>query len=180
MTKPHEEHKTGHCALICPRWVCESGIAWSLLTKWPDIGSFESVDTPFVATCWRRSMETIIAPRFVPLEIFSIDELHTVRLGVFKNFVVFVFNAAIKNDIFEVRSASLAARPQMSVERLEADLLAWYRRDRVANPDRPQYPLQNFTVGTLGTRGAPGSLSTLAAETRTLVYYATDLVRPLN
>ena len=71
----------------------------------------------------------------------------------------FVFNAAIENDIFEVCSASLAARPQMSVERLEADLLAWYRRDRVANSDRPQYPLQIFTVGTLEREAAPGSLS---------------------
>ena len=99
------------------------------------------------------------------------------HLGVFKNFVGFVFNAAIENDIFEVRSASLAACTQMSVERLKADLLAWYRRDRVANPDRPQYPLQNFTVGMLGTRAAPSSLGTKAAETGTLVYYATDLVR---
>ena len=150
----------------------------------PDIGSFESVDTPFVATFWRHSMETmarhrnpVIAPGLVPFEIFSIDELHTVHLAVFKNFVGFVCNAAIENDIFKVRSASLAARTQMSVERLKVDVLAWYRRDRVANPDRHQYPLQNFTVGMLGTRAAPCSLRTKAAETGTLVYYATDLVR---
>ena len=68
------------------------------------------------------------------------------HLGVFENFVGFVCNATIEYDIFKVRSASLAARTQMSVGRLEADLLAWCRRDRVANPDRPQYPLQNFTV----------------------------------
>ena len=46
-----------------------------------------------------------------------------------------------------------------------------------SQPYRPQYPLQNFTEGMLGTRAAPSSLSTKAAETRTLVYYATDLVR---
>ena len=150
----------------------------------PDTGSFESVDTPFVVTFWRRSVETmarhrkrIIAPGSVPLEIFSIDELCTVHLGVFKNFVGFVFNAAIGNDIFEVRSSSLAARTQMSVGRLIADLLACYRLDRGANTDRPQYPLQNFTVGMLGTRAAPSSLGTEAAQTGTLVYYAMDLVR---
>ena len=109
--------------------------------------------------------------------MFSIDELHTMHLGVFKNFVGFVFNAAIKNDVFEVRSPSLAAPTQVSVERLKTDLLAWYRRNRVANTDRPQYPLQNFTVGMLGTRAAPSSLGTKAAETGTLVYHATDLVR---
>ena len=119
----------------------------------------------------------IIVPGLVPLEIFSIDELHTMHLGVFKNFVGFVFNAAIENDIFEVRSKSLAARTQMSVYRLETDLLAWYRRDRVANPDKHQYPLQNFTVGMLRTRPAPSSLGTKAAEIRTLVHCATDLVR---
>ena len=68
------------------------------------------------------------------------------HLGVFENFVGFICNATIEYDIFKVRSASLAARTQMSVGRLKADLLAWCRRDRVANPDRPQYPLQNFIV----------------------------------
>ena len=83
---------------------------------------------------------------------------------MFKNFVGFVFDTAIENDIFEVHSASLAARTQIFVERLKADLLAWYRRDRVANPDRPQNPLQKFTVDMLGTRAAPSSLDTKAAE----------------
>ena len=121
-----------------------------------DIGSFGRFDN--VPTLWRRSMETmarhrnpIIVPRLVSMGIFSIDELLTTRLGVLKNFVGFVCNAVIENDIFEVRSASLAARTRMSVERLEADMFASYRRDRVANPNRRQYPLQNFTVGMLGT-----------------------------
>ena len=38
-------------------------------------------------------------------------------------------------------SPASSSRTTSSKSRLKADILAWYRRDFAANPDRPQYPL---------------------------------------
>ena len=108
-----EDRRARHYALICPGWACTNGIAWSRLAKC----SFEGVDNPFVENFEQRSLEfmdrnknPIITPGLDSLEIFFIDRLHTLHQGVIKNYVGFVFQHRHRKDIFEVGSASLAAR----------------------------------------------------------------------
>ena len=40
-------------------------------------------------------------------------------------------------------------------QRLKADILAWYRRDFAANPDRPQYPLPELDRECVGNASRP-------------------------
>ena len=65
--------------------------------------SFEGVDNPVVENFEQRSLEfmarnknPITTPGLDSLEIFFIDELHTLHQGVIKNHVGFVVNTAIE------------------------------------------------------------------------------------
>jgi hypothetical protein len=100
-----------------------------------------------------------------------VDELHTLHLGVFQDYVLTVLWACIEEDIWGAR----AGKPQEqhcleSALKLKGLLFSWYaseKRDR----DRPVYELADFTLATIGTVGRP-SLSAKAAESGTLLRFA--------
>ena len=89
------------------------------------------------------------------------DELHTMFLGVFQDYILGVFWAVLSEDCYDVGAGMPAeALTELGVERLRKDLFAWYKRAKAENPEMPVYELQYLEPSSLGTKAKPALTAT--------------------
>ena len=140
--------------------------------------------THLQATFWRRGNESRARwrnPLFdssigVTVEIVAIDILHTLYLGIAKDFCMRVMWCLIKNCVYGYRGRPQDERDQLSVLAMRHELWNWYQFEARAHPERHLHRLEDLVVTMLGKEHAP-KLSTKAAETKTLVDYCRSQLR---
>ena len=107
-----------------------------------------------------------------------VDELHTMHLGVFQDFIGAAMWALINSEALDVRDAAQVTAEEhatMAVQLLRGELMQWYKRQRATNPGRPCYELQDLTVGMLGSKSKP-TMKAKAGECGTMLYFSADMV----
>jgi hypothetical protein len=145
-----------------------------------DVGQFESLPTPFRATFWRASSETLTRRRN-PLfdagtgltsECLGIDVLHCLSLGVYQLFLMALFWDLIAFNAWDVKGA-MSTRAELSVMRMREMLFAWYGTEERAGRAQPR--VNQFQPGTLGTF-SDRKFRVYAAATNGLLYFAVMLL----
>ena len=104
------------------------------------------------------------------------DELHTLFLGVFQEYVLAVCWKAVEADVYKVRTEgpgqTAEVVTELTAQRLGIDLFQWYKDHRHDNPNLPVYELQHFDSRTFHT-----TLRAKAVESGTLVRFAWDTAK---
>jgi hypothetical protein len=147
----------------------------------PDVAAVElCTDYPIELTFWRVANESMTRHRspifsrrsYILPEILCVDELHTMHLGCFQDYVLAVFWHALECDVWDVRKhLPEEAYVQKAVLLLRGELFAWYKAEKLRNPGRPLYELADLQVSMLGT-AAKRNLHAKAAESGTLAAFA--------
>ena len=149
----------------------------------PDVGAFDSIDSfPARVLFWRPRDESFVRHRnpifnvTIGIELTSlmVDLLHTLNLGVMKQFCTDAVWEALVADVYGVRPGRgqdeyLAC----AVEMLRHDLFSWYKKKRDVYPGMTI--LQDLTVPMLG-RPESRHLKTKAAETKWFLYFLHDFL----
>jgi hypothetical protein len=140
----------------------------------------------FHAECffWRRVNQTISSrrcPLFCPqagltIESLTVDPLHTLHLGVYKDFCETALWEMILADAWSTGALNQDTLCQVSVQRIRAQLLAWYKMKRKQDPDETLCPLGDLKLSMLGTP-LHRCLATKAAETGTLIEFCRDALK---
>ena len=151
----------------------------------PDVGRIEEISTfPHDLVFWRVSCESICKhrhPLFHPRSMIGsdalvVDELHTLHLGVFANYVVHTLWQLIDADAWNLGSS---LPPHVLSERsalcIRDELFTWYAQQKRDHPKKPLYELADFSLYVLGGSRDHPVLKAKAAETGTLLNFAVDL-----
>ena len=132
------------------------------------------------ACFWRVSEETRarwrnpIFSEETGLTVYSIaiNYVHTVFLGVAKNFCMTTIWHLIKNTIY-TKNANKDERDQLGISAFKRELWAWYKKTHEQYPQRELHKLENLMIGMIGKERKP-KLNTKAAETKTLTFFCRD------
>jgi hypothetical protein len=122
----------------------------------PDVAAFDSRLTPFTATFWRSSLDTLTRrrnPLFrkgtgLSIESLGIDVLHLLSLGVYQVFLGRFFWDIIILDLFRFK-CNLEARQDRTMARLREMLFAWYLSEERAG--RQHARVNQFFTNTFGS-----------------------------
>ena len=147
-----------------------------------DTADFDRVATdpfiPFTITMWRPTDDMRVYhrnPLMDPalgtgLNSFSIDELHTLHLGVFQSWTATVIWRLIDFDVFKTGCTVQDDRVRLGLRHFKIVLDGWYSDQRAKGiPERKITRIGDLTPGMIGKRGNP-TLSTKAAETKWLFF----------
>lgn len=147
----------------------------------PDVAGLDNVCVfPFEAVFWNptaRAGTKHRNPMFDPAigvtpRTLCVDELHTMHLGVFQDFVSRALWALLDKDVWNSSpGATEEVKRKAGAIHLRHDLFAYYGEEKRTRPDRPCYELQDFSLRSLGTRTKP-MLRAKGAESGTLVRFA--------
>jgi hypothetical protein len=139
---------------------------------------------PVRAVFWRRTEESDIRHRNplldrrlgIDLDKFCIDTLHTMALGIYKNFVVFALWECLVHDVFQVgHMYGDKERDELSAMRMAHELKAFYDAFKAQHPEDALSVLNDFDIKTLGSRGKP-TLHAKGAETEGLLLFTESLL----
>jgi hypothetical protein len=140
---------------------------------------------PVVAVIWRTSAEKWAKHRNplldsalgITLDVICVDNLHTMALGIYKNFVTFALWACIKHDVYEVGAMySDAEKDEIGSLRMAAELHQFYIQFKRAHGGSALSEIGDFCLKTLGSRASP-SLHAKAAETEGLLSFCVVLLQ---
>lgn len=150
----------------------------------PDVAAFDQVaEFPATFTFWRVGNESLTrhrnplfngGARITP-EHLAVDALHTLNLGVYKEFCTTALWELILNDAWGTGDKNKAVLVESSVRHCRSELFAWYKKQKQDRPTEILYELQNLTEKMLGNP-TQRTLATKAAETGTLLEFCTDMV----
>lgn len=146
-----------------------------------DVGEISDLALPVRLTFWRRSAETATRhrnplfkdPKVASVDLFAVDELHCIHLGIYNFFVAATFSRVVDANIFQVSATNQETKRTLNVARLRAELMAWYTLRRREHPEEPVYPLQDLPNAMFNH----STIKSKAAETGSLVPFAVDLLR---
>jgi hypothetical protein len=149
-----------------------------------DVGAFCADKIPFVATFWRRTKESmaghrnpLFQDRYVArVEMITVDELHTMHLGVYKYWVGTALCRVISSDAFGICHTSGDTRKALTVARIRSEMLEWSSDHRRRFPDVPIYPLSDLVP----TMIHHDSISAKAAETGSMKPFTVHLLKKLG
>jgi hypothetical protein len=150
----------------------------------PNIGDYERLTPPCRVLFWRRPNQTIATrrcPLFCPeagltIETLTVDPLHTLHLGVYKDFCQTVLWEMILADAWSTGASNQDTLCQVSVQRIRSQLFDWYKMKRRQDPNELLYPLGDLKMTMLGTPNKR-CLATKAAETGTLLEFCRDALK---
>ena len=147
----------------------------------PNIAGFDDAELPFTAKFWRVHSDEagrgtnqmsfhnpLFAGTAIHPDMFVVDTLHCVYLGVYVKYVESVIWRAISCNVFKVHGAKSEVL-ESSARFLFADIKLWYRRAAIPTSDQ----LNDLTTSMLGTWKVP-ALHTKAHETGVLLGWAID------
>ena len=164
-----------------PKHLLQKGDRLEPSSAHPDVSKIDfCVSFPMNLTFWRLELSTLVrfrSPLFslrsciVP-ERICVDELHTMHLGVFQDYILAVIWQAIEADVWSMRGCLTEdAYRQNMVNRMRGVLTAWYHRHKIELPEKPLYELKDFRLSMLGSLERP-SLNAKAAESGSLLGFA--------
>jgi len=148
----------------------------------PNVGAVDGMCDAFPEggvelTFWITAEETFVRHRNPLLTSTSlnitnlvVDELHTLHLRIFQNYILFVAWACLRSNVFELHAENKDALIAKGILRLRGDLWEWYKVQKRTNPSRPLYELTDFTKATIGS-DMNGPLRAKAAESGTLLFF---------
>ena len=153
---------------------------------YPDVCQVDALTTfPTVLKFWRVGNQTMVRFRsplfsrrsFLLPERICVDELHTMHLGVFQDYILAVFWQAIAADVWHIKGGLPEESYRLlMVNRLRAEITRWYQQQKAMYPDKPVYELKDFRVSTLGTSDRP-ALHAKAAESGSLLGFAVSFAQ---
>ena len=127
-----------------------------------DVSKFDDLTPPVRVRVWRSSAETWARHR-TPLfnaatgvsvgRCLQVDWLHTLSLGVFQEFLAFLFAHMMYVDNVWRVAGPPETILRVSVKRLEAELFSWYATEERAG--RIHTRVQCLAAGMFGSRAAP-------------------------
>ena len=109
--------------------------------------------------------------------MMCVDELHTMHLGVFQNYILVVIWHAIASNVSGIRGG-LPEHPyiQLMVNRIRVEMTRWSHEQKRLNPGKPIYELKDFRASMIGTPDRP-TLHAKAAESGSMLAFAVHFVR---
>jgi hypothetical protein len=153
-------------------------------TAVPNVGAFELLAVPFIATFWRPCLQTrakhrnpiLMGELGITVASIAIDVLHTLNLGVYKHWVMLVFWYIIDINYYKLNpKLATEEKFQLSVMRLGDDLDKFYKmfeKREGHNVTR----VNELSCNMLGSQ-TKRKLKTKAAETRWLIPFCIDLLQ---
>ena len=148
-------------------------------TQLMDISTLEYVTAfPLTIVFWRRSLATICKHRNPLLEgrheCLAIDAMHTLHLGVWKQFLAFFINMAILADAFWKRSSchSDFDHLQMSVMRIKESISSFYDKYAHLFPLEQLTRITNLTEKHIGVNRGQPFFKAKAAQTWGVILWA--------
>ena len=103
------------------------------------------------------------------------DEMHTLHLGCFQEYVTITLWQVIEHDCYAVGTTNKEVSEALTAQWIHKELDSWCHLQKQRFPDKPVYEFQHFDLHTLGPRSNP-HLSAKTAETGTLLMFTVDLV----
>lgn len=149
-----------------------------------NVGLFESLPIPSQVLFWRPANMTVATHRNpifsdvtgVTIKHLALDILHCLNLGVYKDFCTAAIWAFILGDVWQTRGRTQEELIRLGVSRCKNELFKWYARRKQTHRFTALYELQDLRPSMLGTPNDQ-SLATKGAETGTLLYFCTDMLR---
>jgi hypothetical protein len=152
----------------------------------PDVGAIDfRTDFPISLVFWRPERTGLCKHRnplfhastHVTPDCAVVDEMHTMHLGVFAAFISACLWAIILADVWKLgENLPQEVGHERSAQKMQQELTIWYAQQKREHLGKPIYELADFNLKVLGSRDSP-ALSAKAAETGTLLGFATDLCR---
>ena len=146
------------------------------LSLW-DVGAFDAIDSfPAQVLFWRPSRETKSRhrnPLYDPLIgiclcLMVVDELHTLYLGIIKNFCAeAIWELCLSNSFFLKPGLNQDEQLDLSCRVFKSKLLEFYRNQ--AQAGREFTKLQDFTAAFIG-KSTQRQLKTKGSETKGFLY----------
>lgn len=150
----------------------------------PDVCAVDgTTNFPLRLVFWRPSEESLArhrCPMFsrrsgILPSLLCVDELHTMHLGVFQDFILAVLWKLVDCEAFHPRGGLPDdAHCAAAALALRTRLFSWCRAEKQREPGKPLYEMADFTLSTIGTRDRP-ALAAKAAESGTLLMWAHSL-----
>jgi len=138
----------------------------------PDIGKFESIDTPCTVKFWRTANESLARHRnpmlvselgLDPRDCLAVDVLHAIHLGVLKVWARTATWAVLQSGVYG-RTGTTDENLQIAVLAFRSQLMQFYKRRHQEDPGEQLTRVADFNVKMVGTASAP-VLKTKGAET---------------
>eukprot|EP00969_Alexandrium_andersonii_P160433 7089016-Alexandrium_andersonii.AAC.1 len=142
-------------------------------------------DLAFPLRCcfWRRSEETRARHRCqlfseelgIGPQLFVVDPLRCLGLGVCGHFVAHALWALIRHNVHRLDTSNESVHLQAAVHHIRAELMRWYPEGEKAAPPEDRSRLQDLSPAMLGPWQAP-LLRAKGAEGKLLVWFACDVL----
>ena len=133
---------------------------------------------------WRKSLETLFTHR-CPLfshrsglgpVLMAVDELHTVHLGLYHDYILAVIWQAINADVYGIQGHhTFDSYAEKAILCIRRDLQAFYKTEKALKPLRPVYKIADFKLSCFGTAAFPANSGIKAAESGTLMRFCAQL-----
>ena len=105
------------------------------------------------------------------------DELHTLHLGVFQDYVLTVFwDLLLANAFMVEHDGNEETLLENGALHLRYELNQWCKKEKVNHPERPLEEIRDFHRSSIGQKDRR-VLRAKGAESGTLLYFAVDLIR---
>ena len=150
-----------------------------------DIALFDEIHVfPVWVQFWRPANQTHALhrnPLFnarlgITLQLLAIDPLHTLHLGVFKEWTMHALWLLIRSNAWGVDASNAEVLRDLSTFECRHELFGWYKTQRSRRGGAHVYELQDLAPSMIGTQSKP-KLNTKAAETATLMEFCVHVIR---
>ena len=151
-----------------------------------DVAMYEDITIfPILILFWRVTIETrtrhrcplFLAEIGITIDRVQIDMLHTIYLGTAQDLVARCLLALILIDAFGVgRGKTEDETIQLSVLRIRAEMMVWYREQRAFGVAPDFTPLEDFQISMVGEKHRP-AFKSKAAECKTILPFIVALVK---
>jgi hypothetical protein len=151
-----------------------------------DIGLFPRLTSfPIVCTFWRPSNQTMVLHRnplisanlgVTLVDTFTIDELHTMKLGILQAWGRVAVWQLLDSPVFGGSACTSEEQLHSSVLLLREDLTRFYLERHAADPSEGLTRVHDATLKMFGARGAP-KMRLSGAETWGFVLYLTHAMQ---
>jgi hypothetical protein len=130
------------------------------------------------AESWAKHRSPLMDPAIgITLDVICIDNLHTMALGIYKNFVTFALWSCLRGDIYQVgQMYADVEKDEISVLRMASELKRFYKEFKRGNPHAPLSEIGDLDLKVLGSRASP-SLHAKGAETEGLLAFVVFVLR---
>ena len=150
-----------------------------------DVGKFDYIAAyPFIVLFWRQTCSPVTYHRnpiicsqlFTGVHCFAVDTLHTLHLGVFKQWILRALWCLLVADVFGCGATQHKEIIRLGLLSFKAALFKWYAVEEKRYPSKKLSRIANLTPSMIGSEGG-SYLRTKAGENSALLRFVLRCVR---